>query len=694
MMNKNQLLARLLVLAVLVLLCSGLAGAQLVSLQLVNGESYVKRAALNLTTTSTVSAARGEILDRYGRPLVTNKAAFSLVLVYSAWEEEGRFERMLDLANRVKADGGVVQDLLPITAEAPFTYIGNAADDERQKLTEYQTASEEKLLVGAAATAPEFLGAMRTYLALPESFSDADARTVIGIYYSMYRAGFSMRSNYTLATGVSIDLIAWIKEHHKDYAGVEVETEAVRQYDTEYAAHLLGTVGPMYYTEWEGTEGGEPYKDKAGYNMNDTIGKTGIEKALEEYLHGVAGSRTVETSLGGDSVSEQTGAYAPEPGDNVVLTIDLDLQKAAEDSLAENIAQYGYGGAAVAVDPNTGEVLAMASYPTFDLANYNKNYNTIKDDPKKPELNRATSGVYAPGSTFKILTAIAALEEGVIDANTSFTCTGVFEYGGQKFTCHNHEQPMTLDVTGAIKYSCNNYFYNVGKELTGARLEKWCDKFGLGKVTGIEVGETLSSQAAGPATRERMLDNDPSLREWQGGDDVQAAIGQSDNWFTPLQLADYMAAVINHGTLYRPTLIKNIKSYDYSEVVKSSEPEVLDKAEFSDSTYNLVMTGMGEVTAEGGTAATVFADYPIKVGGKTGTAETNVDGRDNGVFIAFAPFDDPQIVVCVVGEAAHHGSSVAPVVRDILDVYFKNAEDAEAERGKVETVPVENTMIS
>lgn len=696
-MNKNQLLSRLLVLALLALLCCGLAGAQLVSLQLVNGENYVKRAALNLTTTSTVSAARGEILDRYGRPLVTNKAAFSLVLVYSAWEKEGQFERLLDLASRVKADGGAVQDLLPITTAAPYEYIGKAADAERQKLTEYQTASEEKLLVGAAATAPEFLGAMRTYLKLPDSFSDEDARTVIGIYYSMYRAGFSMRSNYTLATGVSIDLIAWIKEHHKDYAGVEVETEAVRQYDTTYAAHLLGTVGPMYDTEWNGTEGGGPYKDKAGYTMNDTIGKTGIEKALEPYLHGTAGSRTVETSLGGDAVSEQTGAYAPEPGDNVVLTVDLDLQKAAEDSLAENISQYGYGGAAVALDINSGEVLAMASYPTFDLATYNKDvdtYNQLLDDPRNVFNNRATSGLYAPGSTFKILTAIAALEEGVIDANTTFTCTGVFEYGGQKFLCQNHEQPMTLDVTGAIKYSCNNYFYNVGKELTGARLEKWCDKFGLGKVTDIEVGETLSSQAAGPTTREKMLDNDPSLREWQGGDDVQAAIGQSDNWFTPLQLANYMAAVANHGTLYKPTLVKNIKSYDYSEVIESDDPEILSTIDFSDTTYNLVMTGMAEVTAEGGTAATVFADYPIKVGGKTGTAQTSVEGRDNGVFIAFAPFDDPQIAVCVVGEAAHHGSSVAPVVRDILDVYFKNAADAEAEQGKVETVPVENSMIS
>lgn len=766
MVNKNQLLRRLLVLGCLLLLCFGLAGGQLVQLQLVNGESYLRRSAEFLTTTSTVSAARGEILDRYGRPMVTNQTGFSLVLIYASfWEDnESRFETLLDLANRVKADGAadiadtaegdatdggedttdttdttasdsgaVLNDTLPITETAPFEYVGESGSSERNSLSTYIKDSAETLGLGAVQeavaaaqtaneqnpqydadgneidqvaaldattviSASEFISAMRSYLeentGMPTGLSDTDARTLVGLYYSMRQVNFSNSTTFTLADNVSMDLIAYIKEHHQDYEGVDVESEAVRQYNTTYAAHLLGTVGPMYAEEWNGTDNGGPYSEKQGYTMNDTIGKTGQERALEEYLHGTAGSRTMETDLGsGAALEDEANSSAPQPGDNVITTIDLELQTVAEESLANYVSGYQRGGAAVALDPNTGEVLAMASYPTYDLENFNRDYDEIEADSRSPQLNRATQGLYPPGSTFKVLSAIAALEEGVIDANTTFTCTGVFELGGQKFACNNHDTPMTLDVTQAIKYSCNTFFYNVGQRLTGEHLEDWCDRFGLGNVTGIEIDES-TGHAAGPTYRDIMRKADPTLREWQGGDDVNAAIGQSDNAFTPLQLANYMAAVINGGTLYKPTLVKNIKTYDYSDVVEESEPEILGTIEFSDATWNLVMQGMNEVTAEGGTAATTFADYPIAVGGKTGSAEMteNRDGVEinytNGLFIAFAPFDDPEIVVCVVGEGAGHGSAVAPVVRDIFDAYF-----AEEEPDTVESVQAENTMV-
>lgn len=775
MVNKNQLLRRLLVLGCLLLLCFGLAGGQLVQLQLVNGESYLHRSAEFLTTTSTVSAARGEILDRYGRPMVTNQTGFSLVLIYASfWEDkEGRFETLLDLANRVKADAGtaaaetdtadsgedgsdtdaadtdtaaeedsgaVLNDTLPITETAPYEYVGESGSSERNALSTYikdsagtlglgavqdavaaaETANEENpkydaegneidqvaaLDTTTVISASEFISAMRSYLeeslGMPAGLSENDARTLVGLYYSMRQVGFSNSTTFTLADNISMDLIAYIKEHHQDYEGVDVESKAVRRYDTDYAAHLLGTVGPMYTEEWVGTDNGGPYQDKEGYTMNDTIGKSGLERALESYLHGTAGSRTMETDLGsGEAMADEADSSAPQPGDNVITTIDLELQQVAEDSLAEYVSPYERGGAAVALNPNTGEVLAMASYPTYSLEEYYDSdvAQARATDPKSPELNRATSGLYPPGSTFKVLTAIAGLEEGVIDASTTFTCTGVFELAGQKFACNNHDQPMTLDVTQAIKYSCNTFFYNVGERLTGERLEDWCDRFGLGNVTGIEIGEE-PGHAAGPTYRDVMRAADPTLREWQGGDDVNAAIGQSDNSFTPLQLANYMAAVINGGTLYKPTLVKNIKTYDYSDVVTESEPEVLNTIEFSDATWNLVMRGMNEVTAEGGTAATTFADYPIPVGGKTGSAEMfeRLDKNDpdsqvikytNGLFVAFAPFDDPEIVVCVVGEGAEHGSTVAPVVRDILDAYF-----AEEEPDTVESMQPENTMV-
>lgn len=748
MVNKNQLLRRLLVLACLLLFCVGLSGGQLVQLQLVNGEDYVRQSAYWLTTTSTVSAARGEILDRYGRPMVTNKTEFSLVLVYTTWEQEGQAARLLDLASRVKADAAAsekanqaaqaassgdeedggstdteetktvaeINDILPISDSAPYTFTKNASTSDGAKLSQYikdsagtlgltavtdavaeaKTRQQEnprtdaetgetidevsELDATTLVSASDFLSAMRDYLnrnwTLPENITDAETRTLVGIYYTMRQSGFDSRTNFTLASGISIDLIAYIKEHHQEYAGVEVETQAVRKYDTVYASHVLGRASTMWAEEWNGTQHGGPYKDKAGYQMNDIIGKSGLELALESYLHGTAGSSTVQTSLGGSAVNDEAASSSsPQPGDNVITTIDLDLQATAERSLEENLAQYGRGGAAVALDPNTGEVLAMASYPTYSLETYVEDAEERSSDERSPEFNRATSGVYEPGSTFKVLSAIAALEEGIINANTTFTCTGEFEYGGQTFHCNNHDTPMTLDVTQAIKYSCNTFFYNVGKELTGKRLEQWDAKFGLGMLTGIEI-EEAAGRAAGPTYREQMVAADPTLQDWLGGDDVQAAIGQSDNGFTPLQLANYIAAVVNGGTLYRPTLVKSIKSYDYSDVIKGEESETRGTIQLSQATRDLVMTGMSEVTDEGGTAGSVFADYPIKVGGKTGTAEATENGvsYDNGLFVAFAPFDNPEIVICVIGEGAGHGAYVAPIVRDMLDTFFQTDE--------------------
>ena len=761
MENKHQLLRRLLALLVMLLLCAGLAGSRLVDLQLVHGQEYLERSAQFLTTTSTVSAARGEILDRYGRPMVSNKTGFSLVLMYSDfWENKSdRFDKLLDLAQRVQADAAglnvtgdmakvlaaaktqqstadsedtdgtepeseeahaLLNDMLPISASAPYVYTAEAASGSMTTLSSYIKDSCDTLGLSAVQSAvkqareapaeydadgneidkvkridatklisaSDFVTAMGKYmtekLGLPSGLAPDDVRTMVGVYYSMRQVGFSKTITFTLADDVSMDLIAYIKEHHEDYPGVEVQSEAVRQYDTTAAAHVLGTVGVVDASEWKDT-----YQAFPGYQMTSVVGKTGLEKSLESYLHGSSGSRTVETDLGGNAVAEQS-TEAPHPGDNVVTTIDLDLQEAAERSLAENLAGNGRGGAAVALDPNTGEVLAMASYPTYSLADY---YSTSAaedrtSDSRHPEMNRATSGVYPPGSTFKVLSAIAGLEEGVIDANTQITCTGVFEYGGQKFTCNNHDTPMTLDVTSALKYSCNTFFYTVGQKLTGAHLEKWSERFGLGVVTGIGIGER--SGHAGPTYRAEMKKADPSTRDWQGGDDVTAAIGQSDNGFTPLQLADYISAVVNGGTLYQPTLVRSIKSYDFSSVVKNETPSAKEKIELSDETRRLVMQGMSEVTDEGGTAGSVFADYPIKVGGKTGTAETYENGEafDNGLFIAFAPFENPEIVICVVGEGAGHGAYVAPVVRDMLDEFF-TADKVE----NVDAVPAENTLL-
>ncbi len=430
MLNKPQLLRRLLALCGLLLLCSGVALSQLFQLQILSGEKYVRRSAEFLTTTSTVSAARGEILDRYGRPLVTNNTGFSLVLIYSSfWDgNDKRFDTLLDLTHRIQtaavdatakqnaaktaaatdtssghlcgwpqtarirpqtpptdtaqavsADTAAIpsiNDRLPITQSAPFTYnsasltelsgymkdsakslgldaVTAAVDAAKQANETAPKTDENGNTIDQAAqvdatklvSPTEFINAMRAYmeknLGMPTDLSLADARTMVGIYYSMRTVGFSNQATYTLADNVPMDLIAYIKEHSADFQGIEIQSEAVRQYDTSTAAHLLGTIGSLTSDEWNSDQNGGPYKDKAGYQMSDLIGKSGLESALESYLHGTAGSRTVETDLGGSAIAEQTTATAPKPGDNVITTIDLDLQEVAEKSLAGNLSAYG-----------------------------------------------------------------------------------------------------------------------------------------------------------------------------------------------------------------------------------------------------------------------------------------------------------------------------------------------------------------
>mgnify|MGYP000618719949 FL=1 len=499
MENKHQLLRRLLALLVMLLLCAGLAGSRLVDLQLVHGQEYLERSAQFLTTTSTVSAARGEILDRYGRPMVSNKTGFSLVLMYSDfWENKSdRFDKLLDLAQRVQADAAglnvtgdmakvlaaaktqqstadsedtdgtepeseeahaLLNDMLPISASAPYVYTAEAASGSMTTLSSYIKDSCDTLGLSAVQSAvkqareapaeydadgneidkvkridatklisaSDFVTAMGKYmtekLGLPSGLAPDDVRTMVGVYYSMRQVGFSKTITFTLADDVSMDLIAYIKEHHEDYPGVEVQSEAVRQYDTTAAAHVLGTVGVVDASEWKDT-----YQAFPGYQMTSVVGKTGLEKSLESYLHGSSGSRTVETDLGGNAVAEQS-TEAPHPGDNVVTTIDLDLQEAAERSLAENLAGNGRGGAAVALDPNTGEVLAMASYPTYSLADY---YSTSAaedrtSDSRHPEMNRATSGVYPPGSTFKVTSSGNITSGGALYSNFPLSSCSIF----------------------------------------------------------------------------------------------------------------------------------------------------------------------------------------------------------------------------------------------------------------------------
>ncbi|MBR3866182.1 MAG: penicillin-binding protein [Butyricicoccus sp.] len=536
MNNKGKLLRRLIALVVVLVMLSGIAVAGLYSLQLINGEEYRSQSERRMTSTNTITAARGEILDRYGTPLITNRTVYSLVIDKTYWESAEQNETLLKLWQLVTAEGGVIETTLPLSETAPFAYTAEPGEEARDAFDEFIKNKESKMPTLAEHDIPnagDVLEALRLYYEVGDSYTKEEARIIVGLRYEMDRRSFSRWNPFILCEDVGMDLIAQIKERHSEFKGVNVETTSVREYQTTYAAHLLGEVGIIYAEEWE------DYK-AAGYSMNAIVGKSGMERALEEYLRGKDGARTIETDVSGAITSDRDDS-APVPGNNCILTIDLGLQKVAEDSLKEHLTALPgtEGGAAVVIDVNTGEVLALASYPTYDLSTWHADYNELIEDPLLPLYNRAIAGVYAPGSTYKPLAAIAALEEGAIDSAFTQNCQKYYNrFSSRSFRCMGYHGK--LDVVHALQKSCNVFFYETGWLLAegndGAKLEEWAKKFGFGQKTGIELGGELAGSVSGPVNREKMLENSPWLNNWQVGDYVTSAIGQCDNAFTPIQM--------------------------------------------------------------------------------------------------------------------------------------------------------------
>ena len=674
--HKKQLLHRLTVLGGAGVVCGMIVTANLFSLQVVHGDEYADQANHLYTYTSTIAASRGDILDRNGKTLVTNTTVYGLQITYAFWDKQNQNDTILKLVNLIQADGdgASLNDSLPITSggSAGFGYTKDADSSDFKSMQKFCQSAE----LAQDLSADDMIAALRERYEIPENYSARDARKVVGIRYQMEQEQFSMYNSFQLASGISMELVATISEQHEQYVGVEVVTKAERDIQTDAAANILGYVGPIFAEDWE------KYQED-GYSMNAKVGKTGAEQAFEEYLRGTDGERSIETDSRGNVVSEQETVEA-QSGNNVVLTLDLNLQEVAEQSLASQCRNISTarGGAAAVIDVKNGEILALANYPTYNLKTFNQDYNELSQDELTPLLNRSIAGTYAPGSTYKICTAVAGLEEGVINADTRIYDKGIYTYykGYQprcwiySITGHGHGWE---DVTGAIQDSCNYFFYETGRLLGGDRLEAYAKKFGLGEYTGLELSGERKGRVAGPTARAAAQENDSSLRDWQGGDTLQAAIGQGDNAYTPLQLANYCAAIATSGTQYEAHLLRSVKAYDYSSTVFTKEASVLNRIEASDSTWELVHEGMAKVTGEDGTAASVFQNYPIKVAGKSGTAQITGTEVDNGVFISYAPYDDPQIAVCVVIEGGDSGNNVAPVVRDIYNAYFYSGSTSE-----------------
>lgn len=633
--------------------------AVLYDAQVVHGSENRARSITSNTASETVTASRGIITDRNGKVLVSNRLAYTLVVDKSSFskDEAALNDAIWQLIQLCQEQGVTWNDTLPMTTgSSPQLTSKSLTESFREYLDDNKLPTD-----GGSA---EVLAAMRKLYKVDDSYTDAQARLIVGVRYEL-----DGRSSYTFAEDVSTELLGRITDGK--YRGVTIKTAAARVYNTKLAAHILGTVGAIWQEEWRSDEstGYVGYADK-GYNMNDLVGKDGVEKAFEEYLHGKDGKRLITTDENG-KITGELYTREPQPGGTVALTIDIDLQQVVEDTLASTIQgmidkdSNERGGAAAVIQVGTGEVLAMASYPTYDLETFNQDYDELVKDERLPMFNRATQGVYAPGSTFKLCTSVAALEEGIITPSTIIEDKGIYTYyvdpqpmcwiWRQAHTTHGR-----INVSQAIVDSCNYFYYEVGR-LTGIKkLDEYATAFGLGQSTGIEIGD-VSGVLASPEWAEAHD------REWTDGQTITAAIGQSYNLFTPLQLANYVATLVSGGEHYEAHLLKNVKSYDNSRVIDVYGKGPLNDLNISDSTMAAVTKGMHDLTYD--SLRSAFSRCVVEAGAKTGSAQVGTDIA-NGTFVAYAPYDNPEIAIAIVVEKGGSGSLLANAAVDIINAWF------------------------
>lgn len=666
---------RLRVIIIFLFIAAGFAAClvRLADLQLINGEDYRQKSENRLIRAYPIKAPRGEITDMYGRPLVTNKMGYFIQIQSVDKENTGLNETLYSLLKITEENSVEYINDFPIKGENFEISFSdeNTAEENESKFKKWKRDNE----IGENYNAKQVVDYFAEKYKIPERYSPVEALNVISVRYTMGLRGFNITTPFVFAKDVDNITLQKIREHSHLLPGVSVEIEPIREYvNGSMAAHILGRTGIIYAEEYK------ELKDK-GYGINDVIGKDGLEKVLEKYLKGSDGYKKVEQTKSGN-VSQVLSVKETETPNYAVLTLDSKLQAITEAALKEQIAETAKhkgkdcrSGAAVAVEISTGGVLAMASSPDYSPSEYNSSYNELLKDSTKPLFNRALNGAYTPGSTFKPLTAIAALEEGIITPKTIIEDKGIYKYYAPSYqpTCLIWKNSRTthgkINVSQAIGKSCNYFFYEAGRLLTINKIDEYAKYFGLGEVTGIELSETTGI-LAGPEYRKKMD------MEWYPGDTLQAAIGQSDNMFTPAQLASYVSTIINKGKRLRLHLVNEVREYKTGNIVYKSEPEVISEHEISDTTLNAVKDGMRRVT-EDGTASAVFADFPIEVAGKTGTAEV-YGGSDTVLFVGFAPYNNPQIAVAVVLEHGATSSYAAKVAKSMFECYLgiDEVEDA------------------
>ena len=676
--NREKVISALVIIIGVVFL------VRLFNLQVINGEEYREASTKKMLRTTSIEAPRGEIYDKNGVVLATSKLGYDVYIYRTGLTNEELNSNILKIINILEQNKDKYINNFPIEDDKLVIY------NNTQKNNMYDV-----LKIDEELPAEEILNNFFEKYKLNETkYTKEEKIKIATIRYELSTNPYSLFKGVKIADNISYNSMAMIEEIKSTLPGIEINTTPKRYYPYgTLLAHVLGYVGSINKDEYENLQ-------NEGYSYNSIIGKTGIELSMEKYLKGTNGIMRTEVDSRGSINSEYIYEEAV-AGSNVTLTIDYRLQQVAENALKDvinkiNTGAKGYkkiedakSGAVVALDVNTGEVLAIASYPTYDPNLFvsgisNKDWKKINDNKLKPMFNRAIAGTYSPGSTYKMLTAIAGLEKGVITTEEKIKDNGIYEYGYHPkcwiYTSYRKTHG-NINVSDAIKVSCNCYFYEVGRRLGIKDLVEYSKKFGLGSKTGIEVkGESKGSIAG------------DTQKTWYLGDTLSASIGQSYNSYTPIQLANYIATLSNGGNLNRVSLIKDVSKENEQSVSKEELLEYIEeytgvkfeetKLDLNKENINAIVKGMESVTSEtGGTSYIVFKNSNIQVAGKTGTAQVS-QGNPNGIFVGFAPIKNPEIAIVAVIEHGNSGSYSANVVKPILEEYFSISEENKIEEMK------------
>lgn len=698
--GKEQVNIRFNIINILVYLIGIILIVQLFNLQVVHGESYREQSNTRLSRSSVIKAARGSILDRSGNELAGVKTENNIEIYKTNISDDELNKSVLNLVELLNKYQIGYDDTFPIKINPfEFTISGDELTNWKKK---YKIAED--------ATAEESFYKFKNKYEITNDNVE-EIRKIISIRYIITTTGYSATKSITIATNVNEEVVAQISERNSDFPGVSISTNAARTYLAgNLAAHVIGYTGKIKEDEYNA--------NKDIYNIDDIIGKTGIEYVFEKYLKGTDGEKQVEMSVDG-TITGETVAKNAIAGSDIVLTIDSNLQKVTQDSLENcinKIRSGGFaqtydaqGGAAVVMNVNTGEVLATASYPTFEPQWFvggisQENWAYLRDDSRHPQLNKTIQSTYEPGSTFKMVTAIAGLETGAITTKERINDTGVYRKYNMEWKCwyytSYHRGHGYQNVTQALQHSCNYFFYETGDRMGIDNLSKYALHFGLGKKTGIELPNEKEGAVASKETYAKLRNGG----RIGPGDVLNASIGQGDNNFTPMQIAKYISSIANGGNVVKPTIVKSILNSDGSEVSRDEITQYTnEKLGYSDTddgitisqeSVNVAKEGMRMAASEaGGTAYNIFKGFNQEVAGKTGSAEAGKDknGNDlvNAWFVCFAPYEKPEVAVVVMIENGGHGNYAAEVARDVLTQYFGMNESTEINESMTATPFVE-----